>query len=187
MPATASVLTEGDEIALDSTRGGRMNRVHVGPEPLDAAAAALAVSGSGHGATVTFAGTVRDFSDGRGVVALEYSAYAAMALRQLGAIVDEASVMYDGASIVAAHRTGPLQIGDVAVVVAAAHAHRAPAFDACRYVIEEIKKRVPIWKREQYVDGTESWVDPTAPHRGSGVIDVRQLRPKHPVPPHLGH
>jgi molybdopterin synthase catalytic subunit len=98
-------------------------------------------------------------------VGLAYSAYREMAVRELRTIVAEATALDDGGVDVAAvHRVGSLGVGDVAVVVAAAHAHRAAAFEACRYVIEEIKRRVPIWKAERYADGTGAWVGmPTEP------------------------
>jgi molybdopterin synthase catalytic subunit len=96
------------------------------------------------------------------VSGIDYSAYAAMALHELTAIVAEAEATYPGAQVVCEHRTGSLGLGEASVAIAAAHAHRAPAFDACRFVIEELKRRVPIWKREHYVDGTRAWVDPTA-------------------------
>jgi molybdopterin synthase catalytic subunit len=73
----------------------------------------------------------------------------------------EAAEKFVGVSLVVEHRTGTLELGDVSVAVAASHAHRAPALDATRYVIEQLKKRVPIWKREHYADGTRDWVDPT--------------------------
>jgi molybdopterin synthase catalytic subunit len=120
-------------------------------------------NGGRFGAVATFMGTVRagDPRDGdtREVVGLDYSAYDSMANREMGEILREALALAEGAEIVAVHRTGSLAVGDVCVMIAAAHAHRAPAFDACRYVIEEIKKRVPIWKRERYRDGSAEWVN----------------------------
>ena len=87
-----------------------------------------------------------------------------MAARELEAIVSEAASRFGTRDIVVEHRIGELGLGDASVVIAVAHAHRAPAYDASRFVIEELKRRVPIWKREQYVDGTREWVDPTATH-----------------------
>jgi molybdopterin synthase catalytic subunit len=85
-----------------------------------------------------------------------------MAAREMQAILREARALSQGAEIVAVHRIGNLAVGDVCVMIAASHAHRGPAFDACRYVIEEIKKRVPIWKHERYADGASEWVNACA-------------------------
>ncbi|HSE28731.1 MAG TPA: molybdenum cofactor biosynthesis protein MoaE [Gemmatimonadales bacterium] len=129
--------------------------------PLDVGALAAAVAGPGRGGTCTFLGAVRDHHAGRGVVELEYSAYGPMAEATIGAIVAEAERRWP-VRVAAAHRLGRLAVGDAAVAVAAAGAHREEAFAACRFVIEELKRRVPIWKRERFADGTEAWVDPTA-------------------------
>lgn len=137
--------------------------------PLDAAALLAEVAGTSHGATTLFVGTVRDVHQGRAVSGMDYQAYASMAQSELAAIVAEAEAQWPGAAVVCEHRTGTLALGEASVVIAAAHPHRAPAFDACRYVIEQIKVRVPIWKREHYVDGTRAWVDPTAPAAGVGA------------------
>jgi molybdopterin synthase catalytic subunit len=112
------------------------------------------------GGVVTFLGMVRNHHDGRQVLRLEYSAYEAMAEAECARIVAEAEGRWP-ARVALAHRLGALAIGDAAVAIATAAAHRAEAFDACRYVIEEIKSRVPIWKKEFYGDGTVAWVDPT--------------------------
>jgi molybdopterin synthase catalytic subunit len=96
------------------------------------------------------------------VVELQYEAFGPMAEAECGRIVAEAESRWP-CRIALRHRIGRLVIGDVVVAVAAASAHRDEAFTACRYVIEELKRRVPIWKRERYADGTEAWVDPTAP------------------------
>jgi molybdopterin synthase catalytic subunit len=111
---------------------------------------------------VLFLGTVRDVNDGRGVLGIEYTAYRSMATRELAAIVEEAAALADSNDIVVEHRLGELAIGECSVAIAVAHPHRERAFDAVRYVIEEIKRRVPIWKREQYVDGTREWVRATS-------------------------
>ena len=121
-------------------------------EPIGSAALVAAVSGPEQGGIATFVGLVRDHQDGRAVLRLEYSAYEPMA---------EAEGRWP-AKVALCHRVGELTIGEIAVVVVAGSAHRGPAFDACRYVIEEVKRRVPIWKKEFYADGTVAWVDPTA-------------------------
>jgi molybdopterin synthase catalytic subunit len=99
-------------------------------------------------------------NDGRDVTGIDYAAYEAMAARELTAIAHEVAAR-TGARVAVEHRIGTLVLGEASVAIAAAHAHRAPAFDACRAVIEEIKRRVPIWKREHYADGGRAWVDPT--------------------------
>ena len=131
--------------------------------PIDAAALLGEVSAAGNGAALLFVGTVRDVNDGRAVTGIEYSAYGAMARRELAAIAAEAAERFAAAHVVVEHRVGYLALGEASVAIAAGHPHRAPAFDAVRYVIEEIKRRVPIWKREHYADGTREWVDPTRP------------------------
>ena len=129
--------------------------------PLDPAAALAEVARVSNGATVLFVGTVRDVNDGRPVTGMEYSAYAEMAELELAAIAREARERFGTPNIVIEHRVGTLELGEASVVIACAHAHRAQAFDAARHVIEELKRRVPIWKREHYADGTREWVDPT--------------------------
>jgi molybdopterin synthase catalytic subunit len=114
-----------------------------------------------YGAISLFVGTVREVNEGRSVSAIEYSAYKSMAGAELERILDEAEERFGVSALVVEHRIGLLGLGDVSVAIAAAHAHRAPALDCTRYMIEEIKKRVPIWKKEHYTDGTREWVDPT--------------------------
>jgi molybdopterin synthase catalytic subunit len=129
---------------------------------IDPAALLQEVASTASGAIILFLGTVRDTSEGRAVSGIEYSAYETMATRELGAILAEAATRFHTNDIVAEHRIGELALAEVSVAIAVAHAHRAEAYDASRYVIEQLKRRVPIWKREAYVDGTREWVDPTA-------------------------
>ena len=128
---------------------------------------------SSNGAAVLFVGTVRDVNDGRPVSGMEYTAYRAMAERELAAILSEAGARFGAQEIVVEHRLGALDVGDVSVAIATAHAHRGQAFDATRYVIEELKRRVPVWKLEHYVDGTREWVDPTAKVPLARAADTR--------------
>lgn len=130
--------------------------------PIDPAALLAEVQRSANGATVLFIGTVRDLNDERPVTGMEYSAYESMADRELGLVAREASVRFGTDDVVVEHRLGELDVGDISVAIVAAHPHRARAFEAVRYVIEELKRRVPVWKLEHYVDGTREWVDPTA-------------------------
>jgi molybdopterin synthase catalytic subunit len=115
------------------------------------------VESSECGGVVSFLGTVRNHHGGREVLRLEYEAYQPMAEAECARIIAEAESRWPVA-IALQHRLGTLEIGDVAVAIAAASAHRDEAFAACRHVIEELKLRVPIWKREYYADGTVSWV-----------------------------
>ena len=130
--------------------------------PIDASALAAEVARTANGATLVFIGTVRDMHEGRGVTGMEYSAYESMAQRELTDIVREAAEQFATADIAVEHRLGTLDLGDASVVIAVAHPHRGPAYDASRFIIEQIKRRVPIWKREHYVDGTREWVGAAA-------------------------
>ena len=131
---------------------------NVTSESLDAAELADAVSTPGHGAVVSFSGVVRCENLNRRVTHLEYEAYAEMAEREMEKIADEASRRWPGTRVAIAHRVGRLEIGDAAVVVVAASAHRGEAFEACRFAIDTLKVDVPIWKREVGTDGAY-WVD----------------------------
>ena len=125
--------------------------------PIDPAAVASAVDDAGAGGVVAFTGRVRDNDGGRDVTELEYVAHpdAETALRRVAE-----SVAHDlpVRALAAVHRTGVLKVGDVAVVVAAAAAHRGEAFDAARRLIDDLKSTVPIWKRQVFSDGTQEWV-----------------------------
>ena len=129
------------------------------------------VSAPERGGTVTFVGLVRNHHGGRQVRSLTYSAYEPMAESVCAEILAEAESRWP-VRIALRHRLGALEIGEVAVAIAVAGDHRDEAFEACRYLIEELKRRVPIWKRETYADGSEAWVDPTQPGtatRESGI------------------
>ncbi len=125
--------------------------------PIDVARVAARVAGREAGGTVLFVGTVRAENRGREVLRLHYEAYAPMAEKVIAAIVAEARTRFGVLALAVHHRTGELDLGDTAVVVAVAAVHRAEAFAACRYVIDELKARAPIWKKEVYRDG-EAWL-----------------------------
>jgi molybdopterin synthase catalytic subunit len=127
-------------------------------QPIDVPAILERVSRSANGATVLFLGMVRDVNEGRDVTGIEYTAYRSMAERELATIVEEAAALADSGDVAVEHRLGQLEVGDCSVAIAVGHPHRGRAFEAARYVIEELKQRVPIWKREHYVDGTREWV-----------------------------
>ena len=139
-----------------------MTRTAIVTRAIDAPALIAEVASDANGATSLFLGTVRDVNDGRAVTGMEYTAYDAMASRELERIVSEAAEQFGGVTIVVEHRVGTLALGDVSVAIAASHPHRRDALDATRFVIEELKRRVPIWKREHYTDGTREWVDPSS-------------------------
>ncbi len=134
--------------------------IRLGPEPLSVAAADARVTAPDWGGRVCFAGAVRAQNRGRQVVAIHYEAYGPMATRVLAEIGDEAHQRFDVGRLAIHHRIGRLVVGDLAVVVAAGAVHRDAAFLACRYAIDELKKRAPIWKKECYTDG-EAWVSCT--------------------------
>jgi molybdopterin synthase catalytic subunit len=133
-------------------------RIALVDREIDVAALIAEVSDHTCGASTVFLGCVRNVNDGRAVTAIEYSAYRSMAEREMAAIATEARETFGVSRLVIEHRLGTLGLGDVSVAVVAAHPHRAPALDANRYAIEELKRRVPIWKLEHYVDGTREWV-----------------------------
>lgn len=136
-------------------------RVALVRTPIDVASLLAEVASHDCGASTLFVGTVRNVNDEREVNGIEYTAYDAMAEREMRCIVEEAVKRFATDRIVLEHRLGFLELGGVSVAIAIAHPRRAPAMDASRFIIEELKRRVPIWKLEHYVDGTREWVDPT--------------------------
>lgn len=139
-----------------------MTAIRLVETPIDPAALISAVAAVDKGAISLFLGTVREMNDGRAVASLRYSAYSSMAESELAKIADEMREQFGVSRAVIEHRVGALEIGDIAIGIAVSHAHRAPAIASVAYAMDEIKRRVPIWKEEQYADGTREWVDPTA-------------------------
>jgi molybdopterin synthase catalytic subunit len=136
-----------------------MDPIRVTPDTLQLDPLIQQVSNAGgHGAIVTFVGVVRDNNLDRRVTHLEYEAYAPMAVKALGQICEEADREWPGTRLAVHHRVGRLAIGEASIVIAAANAHRAAAFAACRYVIERVKQIVPIWKHE-FFEGGEVWIE----------------------------
>ena len=110
------------------------------------------------GAIVIFWGRVRNHNEGRAVTGLEYSAYDELANKEGTRIVEEAQARFGLDAVRSAHRVGSLTVGDAAIVVEVASGHRGDGFDACRWIVDEIKARVPIWKCEHYLEGDKQWV-----------------------------
>jgi len=127
-------------------------------EPIRIEDLVAAVRGDPDGAVALFLGTVRDHNAGRRVVRLEYFAYSEMAECEMTRIADETTRRFGVSRVAIAHRIGALEIGDVSVAIAVASAHRAQALDACRFAIDTLKERVPIWKKEHFEGGT-AWVE----------------------------
>jgi molybdopterin synthase catalytic subunit len=115
------------------------------------------------GATLLFLGVVRDHADGRAVSGMRYDAYREMAEVVLGEVAAEAVQRLGTDRVAVVHRIGELKVGDVSVAVAVSSPHRAESYDVSRYVIEEIKRRLPVWKKELYADGEARWVDGAVP------------------------
>lgn len=140
-----------------------MSWSQVTQDVIDPAEVLERVGGPEDGAVALFLGTVRNQNDDRPVSGMDYQGYALMAEEQLSAIIQEASEQTSVERIAAVHRLGTLAIGEISVAIAVSSPHRGPAFDAARYVIEQIKKRLPVWKREHYVDRPPEWLDGTLP------------------------
>ncbi len=137
-------------------------------EPIDPGRVLAMVGAGAHGAGVLFVGVVRDHADGRPVSGIRYDAYEPMADEVLAVIAREARARFGSDRLAVVHRFGDLRVGDVSVAIAVSSAHRVEAFEASRYVIEEIKTRLPVWKKERYLDGGEGWVDGAAPTAAAG-------------------
>lgn len=132
-------------------------------EPLDPAAILEMVGAPEDGAALLFLGIVRDHNDGRRVAGVRYDAYVGMAEAVLAEIAAEAAARLGTDRVVVAHRIGELRVGEVSVAIAVSSPHRAEAYEASRYVIEEIKKRLPVWKEEYYAEGDARWLEGQVP------------------------
>ena len=163
-------LSDGDEVAIlppvsggapVTVSGSADDLVKITKEPIDSQVAERiisAIKSGGDGAVCVFDGIVRDNTRGRATLHLDYEAYEEMALKQMRALREEAKATFRVSEIAIIHRLGRLFVGETSVLIAVSSAHRGAAFDACRYVIDTLKKTVPIWKREQFEDGAV-WAD----------------------------
>ncbi|MCY4156201.1 MAG: molybdenum cofactor biosynthesis protein MoaE [Gammaproteobacteria bacterium] len=136
-----------------------MSDFRISADAIDQAAELAALEDAASGAAVCFCGRVRNHNEGRVVVRLEYECYEELAVSEGARVLAEARERFGASRVLCVHRTGDLAIGDAAVWVGAAAAHRNEAFAAARYVIDEVKKRVPIWKREHYPEGPAEWIN----------------------------
>lgn len=137
-----------------------MDLIQITPDPIDHAALTEQVRSTSTGAVVTFLGTVRELTDGRRTVELEYEAYSEMANRKMTELAHEARRRWPIDRLAIVHRVGRLDLGDVSVAVALSCPHRDQAFEACRFLIDQVKQVVPIWKKEIWADGSTEWVHP---------------------------
>ncbi len=165
----------GDEVAFIPPVSGGLDAPWMGPvrivrERIDVAALERAVGDPAAGAICTFLGTTRENNAGRKVIRLEYEAYEPMALSEMRKLADEAGRRWPIVRIAITHRIGLVEIGEISVAIAVSSAHRAEAFEACRFAIDRLKEIVPIWKKEHF-EGGEVWVGCQTSH------------PPHPHPP----
>jgi molybdopterin synthase catalytic subunit len=133
---------------------------HLTRGPISVEALVREVSGPERGGTCVFLGTVRDAPADGGVTGIEYTAYDAMADAELDRILTEAADHWPDARVALRHRLGLVETEEASIAIAAAAPHRTAAFEVCRYVIEQVKQRLPVWKKELRADGSTQWVDP---------------------------
>lgn len=167
-----AMLRDGDELAfLPPVSGGSGEPLcFLTREPIATPALAESLKNPADGAVAVFEGIVRNHSGHRQTLYLEYEAYEPMALEEMETIREEAKRKFPVRELAIVHRTGRIEIGETSVVVIAASAHRAAAFDACRYAIDELKRRVAIWKKEYYAGGAE-WVESLQETKARGVTE----------------
>jgi molybdopterin synthase catalytic subunit len=137
-------------------------------QPISVESLLAEVQGPDRGGTCIFLGTVRRDED---VTGIEYSAYEDMAATEIERILSEAEVGWPEARVTLQHRLGLVPVGEASIAIVAAAPHRDEAFAACRFVIEEVKKRLPVWKKELHIDGSATWVDPSGKPVAGGLRD----------------
>lgn len=156
----SQTLMDGDEVAIlpPVSGGSPVPLVAIVQEPIDTAALLAEIKAGEDGAVCVFDGVVRNNTRGRPTLHLDYEAYEEMALKQMRELRAEAVARFGVREVALVHRLGRLQVGETSVLIAVASAHRGAAFEACRWVIDTLKKTVPIWKHEQFADGAV-WSD----------------------------
>nr|WP_281383415.1 molybdenum cofactor biosynthesis protein MoaE [Granulicella aggregans] len=156
---SATVLRDGDEVAfLPPVSGGAGVKVALQREKIDSEEVVAALKAGEDGALVVFDGIVRNNTRGRKTMYLVYEAYEDMALEQMRGLANQTLGKFAVRDVAIVHRLGKLEVGESSVLIAVASAHRGAAFEACRWVIDTLKKTVPIWKKEHFVDGAV-WAD----------------------------
>jgi len=157
-----TILQPDDEVALlPPVSGGSADSPHhvsIVREPIDSANVLTRLKRGEDGAAVVFEGVVRNQTHGRQTLYLDYEAYEGMALQQLESLATQAIEKFQIRDVAVVHRLGRLEVGEISVLIVVASAHRAPAFDACRWLIDTLKRTVPIWKKEYFEDGSV-WAD----------------------------
>jgi len=170
-------LRAGDEVALlPPVSGGAGEGVRIVREPISTEAELDRIKRPDDGAAIVFEGVVRNNTRGRRTLYLDYEAYEAMALKQMEGLADQAKVAFAIRDVAIVHRLGRLEIGETSVLIVVASAHRGAAFEACRWIIDTLKRTVPIWKKEHFEDGAV-WADgepfPEEIPRGAGANGVQ--------------
>ena len=135
-----------------------MKKITIQKEPIDIALVMNEAGSDSDGAVVSFIGRARNNSNGKPVLYLEYEAYSEMARKQLQKVIDDAAARWALGSCMLVHRIGRVNVGEASIIIAASSPHRNEAFQAVQYIIDTIKKQIPIWKKEFYPDGS-SWIN----------------------------
>jgi len=156
--AAETRLKSDDEVALLPPVSGGSGRALIVRDPIDTQGVLARLKQGGDGAAVVFEGVVRNQTRGRRTLCLDYEAYEEMALRQMESLAEQALKQFQVREVRVVHRLGRLEVGETSVLVVAASSHRAAAFDACRWLIDTLKRTVPIWKKEYFEDGAV-WAD----------------------------
>jgi molybdopterin synthase catalytic subunit len=156
--AVETRLKSDDEVALLPPVSGGSGRALIVRDPIDTQGVLARLKQGGDGAAVVFEGVVRNQTRGRRTLSLDYEAYEEMALRQMESLAEQALKQFQVREVRVVHRLGRLEVGETSVLVVAASSHRAAAFDACRWLIDTLKRTVPIWKKEYFEDGAV-WAD----------------------------
>src|SRR6266567_2857576 len=151
-------LHSGDEVALLPPVSGGSPRSRITHEPIDTPIVLAAIKSAEDGAAIVFEGVVRNHSRGRRTLFLEYEAYEEMARRQMESLTEQALARFQIRDVAMVHRLGRLEIGETSVLIVVVSAHRAAAFESCRWLIDTIKRTIPIWKKEHFEDGAV-WAD----------------------------